>query len=878
MANPELFKSIEIGPFKELFVDAGVKCNNPLAHVLSEVKQIYPDREVASIVSLGAGHARTIEAPRSGWSLVHSVLPTNFIVTTKNVATDSERVAEEMASRFREMEGVYFRFNVDQGLQNVELAEWEKLGQVATHTRSYTSKAETKDRIDRAGKSIWKRIPMIATAAIAGQAPSNAVSRMVSSRYPAPTPIFTGHTDEINQILKCLVTERPQRRVCVVHGLGGSGKTQLVLKAIEQSEDRWTKIIYVDSSSTSSIEGSLQKFAPAKNSRDTYEAALSLLGSRREQWLIVFDNADEPGLGLQKYFPNGNHGSIVITTRQPGLAIYASETSATLNVTRMKPEEALDLLVKLSRRKIEQEQLPAAQGLLEEFEYFALAIVQAGAYIGHRSIEFSTYKKLFLSRKKETLEQFTKLPNKPDAYSETVYTTWIMCHDLLGPDARQVLAILGYLYHNGITENLFRRAALNLKRNPRPWYLSNDGQMSLNLDPEERTALEFTSQLLLNEIASLSLIEPDLVNDSYSIHLLVQDWARTVAKTSEMNALECAAAILALSIWPDDNNDTSEQIFRRSLDLHVNAIEKEKGDSLGVHHAAAFSEVYYDKGLFEKSKYMRLRVLKAECSRFGEEDSITLKTMSHLATTCWELRQFDQAKELHEKVYNIQLAKLGPNHPDTLDAKMKLVSTYSSMGRIQESNALLGDIMTDPTNLQQNPRLLGHIAQSFYTRRDYARAEQIDNLNLKLLEKSFGENNPVTLGAMSNLASTYAGLGRFHEAEKLDQRALEIQKVVLGTQHPETLQTMENLTSTYASLGKISEAERLGLEVLSAYKHFDEKSVRTLRMATSLLRLYKGAKRPTKAKEMEKEVERLKEIAGPVIVEEARKMAEQGSA
>ncbi|KAG8707384.1 hypothetical protein FRC11_007478, partial [Ceratobasidium sp. 423] len=448
---------------------------------------------------------------------------------------------------------------------------------------------------------------------------------------------------------------------------------------------RWRVIVYVDSTSPRSIESSLEQFALTKSIGGTYEDTIEWLGSQMEQWLLVFDGADMPSHGLTKYFPKGDHGSIIVTTRWRCFARYAKGKGYALDVTRMGQEEALELLMKVAY------QLKAATALLE-----------AGAYIDYADVTFSKYKERLLIRKRETLERFTKLRDKLDDYSETVYTTLAMCYELLGTDARQMLGIPGHLHQ-----------------------------------------------------------------------------------------------------W--DHQDG----FR----------DFKKGGSLDVHHAAAFSEVYYDKGLFEKSKHMRLQVLARERTYHGEAYPVTLRTMSLLATTCWELGQFNQAEELQRKVHDLCSKTLGPTHLETLGAKVKLVSTYSSMGQIEKANELLENILEDPSNLQRNQIVLGQLAQSCYNMLDYPNAEKIDILNIKVLEETLGEEQPQTLSAMSNLASTYAQLGRFNDAEMWDRRALEIQKRVLGAKHQETLQTMENLASTCADLGRFSEAESLGLEVLDSRKH-----------------------------------------------------------
>lgn len=162
-AHPDLFKSIDIGtgPVKESFVDGSLGCSNLLAHILAEVRLVYPDRHVGCVISVGSGHAQTIHIPQS--SPFYRLLPTNVIVAMKALATNSERVAQDMAVRFAGTPGVYFRFNVDQGLQNMKLASWEQLSEVMAHTRSYMRHPDVSDAINRSAVAIKERQAIIPT-------------------------------------------------------------------------------------------------------------------------------------------------------------------------------------------------------------------------------------------------------------------------------------------------------------------------------------------------------------------------------------------------------------------------------------------------------------------------------------------------------------------------------------------------------------------------------------------------------------------------------------------------------------------------------------------------------------------------------------------
>lgn len=160
-AHPDLFKSIDIGDgaVKESFIDGGLGCSNPLAHILAEVKLMYPNRHIGCVVSIGAGNPRTIHIPRSG--PLQRLLATPATEALKGMVTDTERVAQEMAVRFSVRPNVYFRFSVDQGIQDIRLCEWDRMGQVLAHTRKYIDHSEVSSAISKSAIAIRNRRAMV---------------------------------------------------------------------------------------------------------------------------------------------------------------------------------------------------------------------------------------------------------------------------------------------------------------------------------------------------------------------------------------------------------------------------------------------------------------------------------------------------------------------------------------------------------------------------------------------------------------------------------------------------------------------------------------------------------------------------------------------
>lgn len=60
--------------------------------------------------------------------------------TIKDIVTDTEQVAEEVQKEIDHLCGtdhIYFRFNVQRGLEGVKLEEWKEMGRIKTVTDSY---------------------------------------------------------------------------------------------------------------------------------------------------------------------------------------------------------------------------------------------------------------------------------------------------------------------------------------------------------------------------------------------------------------------------------------------------------------------------------------------------------------------------------------------------------------------------------------------------------------------------------------------------------------------------------------------------------------------------------------------------------------------
>ena len=112
---------------------------------------------------------------------------------------------------------------------------------------------------------------------------------------------------------------------------------------------------------------------------------------------------------------------------------------------------------------------------------------------------------------------------------------------------------------------------------------------------------------------------------------------------------------------------------------------------------------------------------------------------------------------------------------------------------------------------------------------------QVTNWSLSQVIILLGEEHPDTILAMSGLAATYEGLGKYADAEKLQIQVLNMRNRLLGEEHPHTLTAMENLAKTYHHLKKVKYAEQLEIQVADTRRRiFGEGHPDTIKAVASL--------------------------------------------
>lgn len=144
-AATTFFDPVSIGARK--YVDGALGANNPVDEVESETSNVWcpetrdPKPLVKCFISVGTGNP--------GKKAIEDNMLKFLSKTLAEIATETETTANKFIERWAQhFDGKrYFRFNVQQGLQDVGLAEFQQQGTIEAVTDEYLENQEQRFRV-----------------------------------------------------------------------------------------------------------------------------------------------------------------------------------------------------------------------------------------------------------------------------------------------------------------------------------------------------------------------------------------------------------------------------------------------------------------------------------------------------------------------------------------------------------------------------------------------------------------------------------------------------------------------------------------------------------------------------------------------------------
>ncbi|KAF5855336.1 hypothetical protein ETB97_009428 [Aspergillus alliaceus] len=691
-AATTFFNPVYIGTRK--FVDGALGSNNPVEEVEGEAADIWCSGTgdlkplVKCFVSIGTGNP--------GITAIEDKALRFLSETLVDIATETDRTEKKSIARWAKHfdEKRYFRFNVDQGLQEVGLEEYREQGKIEAATYRYLDHQAQAFQVRDCVQNLKLKESM-AMCNISRILNRHHVPRAVQPHIlpesKAPwlvpfqrNPLFVSRSSEIAKVDDMLDGEDRCERVAIV-GLGGVGKTQIALEYVHNFRERypssaifWIPVTNFESMLEAYLDIGKQLQIPniEKEKSDIPSLVQQRLSQERVgKWLLVFDNADDISLwtdkidnvvgsrGQAKYLPKSKLSHLLQAMNKGTLEEWTTKTLNRLNELFPWPGN--------ENRILWRPLLPHARYLLDSLAWNIPtgAAVYLLSVVGRCSLRDGRYKEAEKALK--TVADNNKI--------------------MFGNESFITLGNIGALAHAHLNQGQWSKAE----------------ELTVQVLESQKKLLGVEHQCTLNSMFTL-----------ITIYLEQERWAQ--AEKLELQAMEGYQKVLG----------------------------EEHPETLTC--KGSLASIYYNKGKWNQARRLRVQIMKGHRKTLGVEHPITLTSTNNLAHLYMLIGLLRKAERLQVQTTEIAEKVLGAEHPDTLDFKSVLAAIYCQRGRLKDAEKLQIQILKSYQEVlgPEHPDVAYGMGQLAYTWRKmgrYAEATELLDKCIQLQSKVLVANHSETL-------------------------------------------------------------------------------------------------------------------------------------
>ncbi|RGA05487.1 TIR domain-containing protein [Microbispora triticiradicis] len=652
-------------------------------------------------------------------------------------------------------------------------------------------------------------------------------------RGQRPDPRFMGRDDTLADLYRALRAGRPTSAVQVITGLGGLGKTQVAVEYASRHGVAYDLVWWVRAEDPTALRGDYVELATELGlpfeQDDQAIAALRQSLRRRKNWLLIFDNAEDPD-ELLPLLPERHAGHVLITSRR---SEWPHAEFRRLDVL------SIPAAVEYLRRWGGVSTADTARNLAEALGCLPLALAQAASVIADGMAATDYLSQL----QKQSPELFIKGRSGNGNHQETIASTWRVSFDRLADQSSAAVALFRLAAFLGaeaipldrivpvpgmpaeLAEALtdpFRRTEATQALREYSLAKTGDGLMSIHRMVQAVTRTELAadeSRWAGLALATMSTAFPNEVRDPVS-------WP--TCETMLAHALSSAQHARRLRVDITDTIDLLDRVARyllargRSdhaavvLEDALTSAKQLPSDTLEYLRCRNTQGLLLlNRGDHYGARQAQEEVYQARIRQLGENDVDTLRAGRDLVEALYRLGQWAQATQLQNRLVEAFTAVLGADNLETVTASAYQATLLHSAGQYRQAR------MLEERVLEARRRLLGdeHLANlgaTLHAQGEYDRARALAEEVLDARRRLLGDEHPHTLNAIANLGAALHAQGEYDRARALAEQVLDARRRLLGDEHPETLNAVVGLGAALHAQGEYDRARALAEQVLDA--------------------------------------------------------------
>ncbi|KAJ5183921.1 Acyl transferase/acyl hydrolase/lysophospholipase [Penicillium capsulatum] len=823
------FEPVRLGD--RLFVDGAFGANNPVEELEEEACDIWchSTRDLKALtkclVSIGTGTAakRAIDD-----NLVKFLSKTLVRMVTKPEGTERRFMA-----RWRNEchQGRCFRFNVEQGLQDVQMSDYQKRSLIETATHDYLRIPRQKSDLDECMKNLARkkgqtgldfdiRVQEYKLRTIRMEVEANMQSSQTpyathrASCWMVPFERNPRYVDRevVNSVKNKLFSGKEAQSIAIC-GLGGAGKTQIALELAHQTREQYPdcSVFWVPAMSPDSIRqayvemaGHLGIFVQEKEEVDVTQLVNDhLTQARTGRWLLIFDNADD----LETWDPNLNEsptsvipknalpqhslGATFFTTRSQKVARYIG-IHQIIEIPEMDQMSATEVLKNSLVDKTLLDDKEGTAKLLQNLTYLPLAIVQAASFINQNSMNISSYISLLDGQEQHAVELFSEEFEDEGRYKSIknpIATTWLTSF--------------------GQIQKLSQCACYHLS------FMACIGSRNIpiSLLPQS-DQVEHQKALGILQSYSFIRLRPDKKSlDLHRlVHLATRIWLRSMSDSASLAHWESWALTYLGRMFKfvESDRSLSKAYTPHALKLlEVTPEDKDLYARMDLSNVVA--GVLKNDGRFKESEKCHLQAIKCAKAQFGSENKHTVCCVANLATSYSDQGRLKEALELMTQNLHTQIKILGINSRGVTITIACLAGVYNLLDEnsIAEWLAIIatwGYMKFFGPQSAETLLTLQRMVHIYLQQGRIANATELGVFCLEIAQRALEPDHPMAINAHTCLSTIYGNQGLWKDAERVAHDALEKYKEVLGWENPVTIRQLYQLATILENQGRDAEA------------------------------------------------------------------------